>query len=87
LVTAASVSIFFLPGTPRRIDTDGLQFSLPTVTIYRVVCERLAMMDRVMDAVDCFHQMTSKLEGEIYVSGPMTEWVSGEFMFYLSIVH
>ena len=29
----------------------------------------------------------SELGGEVYMSGPMTEWVSGEFMFYLLVSH
>ena len=89
LVVAASVSISisFCSGTRRGIDTDGLQFTLPRVTIYRVVCERLEAVDPVTDAVECFHEMMSELEGEVYMSGPMTEWVSGEFMLYLFVCH
>ena len=37
LIVAASVSISFCSCTPRGIDTDGLQFALPTVTVYRVM--------------------------------------------------
>ena len=87
LVAAASVSIFFCSGTPRRIDTGGLQFTLPTVTTHQAICEHLEASDRLTNAIECFHEMTSKLGGEIYASGLMTEWVSGEFMFYLSGVH
>ncbi|KAF8128175.1 hypothetical protein EV363DRAFT_1170862 [Boletus edulis] len=43
--------------------------------IYRVVCERLEMIDRVTDAVECFLEMMSELGGEIYMSEPLTEWV------------
>ena len=39
-------------------------------------------MNRVTDAVECFHEMMSELGGEVYMGRPMTQWVSGEFMFY-----
>jgi hypothetical protein len=67
--------------------SDGLQFSLPRVTVHRVICERLEAIDRLTDAIECFHEMTSKLGGEVDTSEPMTEWVSGEFMFYLFVCH
>ena len=87
LATAASVSIFFYFGTPRRIDTDGLQFTLPRVTIRRVMCEHLEATDREMDAIECFHEMMNKSGRGVYRSEPMIEWVSGEFMFYLFVRH
>ena len=40
-----------------------------------------------MDAIECFHEMMTELGGEAYMSGPMTEWVSSEFMFYLFVCH
>ena len=72
---------------PRGIDTHDLQFTLPRVTIYRVVCERLAAIGRIRDAIECFHEMMSKLGGEVHMSGRMTKWISGEFMFYLFVCH
>jgi hypothetical protein len=52
------------------------------------MCERLEAIDRLTDVIECFHEMMGEsMGGEIYVSDPMTEWVSGEFMFYLSAVH
>ena len=42
------------------------------------MCERLEAIDRLADAIECFHEMTSKLGGEVYMSKPMTEWVSGK---------
>ncbi|KAF8550490.1 hypothetical protein OG21DRAFT_1513946 [Imleria badia] len=51
-------------------------FMLPRVTTYQAVCERLVATDRVTDAVDCFHELISESGGEVYMSGPMTEWVS-----------
>ena len=35
-------------------------------------------MDRVTDAVECFHQMTSELEGEVNQQGDHSEWALGE---------
>ena len=43
------------------------------------------MSDHVTDAIECFHEMMTELGGEVYMSGPMTEWVSGEFVFYLFV--
>ncbi|KAF8423147.1 hypothetical protein L210DRAFT_3570785 [Boletus edulis BED1] len=48
---------------------------LPRPMIYRAVCERLEIVDRITDAVECFHEMTSGLGGEVYMTGPMTKWV------------
>ena len=87
LIVAASVSISFCSCTPRGIDTDGLQFTLPTVTVYRVICERLEAVDRVTDAIECLHDMMNGLGGEVYTSEPITEWVSGKFMFCLFVCH
>ena len=84
LIAATSVSISFYPGTPRGIETlMVLQFTLPKVTIYRVICERLEVIDRVTDGIECFLEMMSELGGEVYLSEPMFEWVSGEFVFCL----
>ena len=88
MIAATSVSISFYPGTPRGIETlMVLQFTLPKVTIYRVICERLEVIDRVTDGIECFLEMMSELGGEVYMSGPMTEWVSGLFVFYLFVCH
>ena len=49
--------------------------------IYRAVCERLEMMDRVTDAVDCFHQMTSELN----LHDEHLEWILGEWSAHLGV--
>ena len=89
LVVAANVSISRCSGGPREIDTDGFQFTLPRTTIYRVMCEHLEAIDRVTDTIKCFHKMMGELGGEVYTSGSMTEWISGEAMFpsCLSAMH
>jgi hypothetical protein len=85
LAAAVSVSISFFSGTPRGIDTLGVEFTLPRDIIYRVICERLEGIDRIMDAIECFHEMMSELGEDM--SGPMTEWVTGEFMSCLFACH
>ena len=55
--------------------------------MHQIVCEHLEATDRETDAIECFHEMMTKLGGEAYASGLVAEWVSGEFMFYLSAVH
>ncbi|KAF8127986.1 hypothetical protein EV363DRAFT_1171198, partial [Boletus edulis] len=81
LVAAANVNIRYCAGALHRDRCRVyLQLKLPRPMIYRAVCERLEMVDRITDAVECFHEMTSGLGGEVYMIGPMTEWVCGEFM-------
>ena len=46
--------------------------------VYQVVCERLEMIDRVMDAVESFHQMTSELGREMNLHGEHSEWALGD---------
>ena len=46
--------------------------------IYRVVCERLETLDRVTDALECFHQMTSALGRNMNLHGEHSEWGHGE---------
>ena len=71
----------------RDLHCNGLQFTLPRVTIYRDICERLEAIDRVTDAIECFLEIMSELGGEVYMSGPMTEWVSGQCVFCLFRSH
>jgi hypothetical protein len=88
LIAAAGVSIFVWSSTLRGIDTlMVLQFTLPRITVYRVICERLEAIERVTDAIECFLEMMSEFGGEVYTSVPMTEWVSGEFVFCLFVCH
>ena len=55
-----------------------MQFTLPRATVYRVVCERLETIDRVADAVECFHQMMTEFGGETNPHGEYSEWALGE---------
>ena len=66
LVSAIDVSISLRYHTLRRIDVPFcLQFTLPKVAIYQAIIECLEATDRVADAVECFHQMTSELGEKI----------------------
>jgi hypothetical protein len=88
LIAAAGVSTFVWSSTLRGIDTPmALQLTLPRVTIYWIICERLEVIARVTDAIECFLEMMSELGGEVYTSEPMTEWVSGELVFCLFVCH
>ena len=72
LVAADGVSIFALR-CPMGL-TLGLKFTVPRIMIYRAICERLEMADRLTDATDCFYQMT---ELAITQDGE-AKWVVGE---------
>lgn len=47
--------------------------------MYRVVCECFETMDCVMDAVECFHQMTAELGEETNLYSEQFKWVLGEW--------
>ena len=46
--------------------------------MYRAICERLEMIDHVLDASNCFHQMVNELAGEIDMHDEQAKWVLGE---------
>ena len=55
-----------------------LKFKVPRLVTYRIICESLESVGGIMDAIECFHQMTSELmEGSI-AQGDQAEWVLGE---------
>ena len=72
---AVNVSISLWYRTLHRIDAPLCsQFTLPKVTIYQAIVERLEATDRIADAVECFHQMTSELGEKVDL-----EWVLGKW--------
>ena len=72
---AVSVSISMRYHTLRRIDAPFcLQFTLPKVAIYQAIVERLEAIDRIADAVECFHQMTSELGEKIDLKWIIGKW-------------
>ncbi|KAF8548191.1 hypothetical protein OG21DRAFT_1489599 [Imleria badia] len=40
-------------------------FKVPRFTVYQALCERLEILDRIMDAIDCIHALESKLAQEL----------------------
>ena len=72
---AVSVGISLRYRTLRKIDAlFCLQFTPPKVAIYQAIVECLVASDRIADAVECFHQMTSELGEKIDL-----EWVLGKW--------
>ena len=73
LAVSVSISLRYRP--LRRTDARFcLQFALLRVTIYQAIVERLKATNRIADAAECFHQMTSELGEEIDL-----EWVLGKW--------
>ncbi|KAF8130750.1 hypothetical protein EV363DRAFT_1166494, partial [Boletus edulis] len=61
LLSAVGVSISFCCPYELGIEIVGLQFAVSRVEI---VCEHLETIDRIVDAVECVHEMTSELGEE-----------------------
>ena len=62
--------------TLRRIDALlCLQFMLPKVATYQAIVERLEAIDRIADAVECFHQMKSELGEKIDLKWVLGKWL------------
>ncbi|KAG8221675.1 WD40-repeat-containing domain protein [Butyriboletus roseoflavus] len=53
--------------------TTAVGFTVPRLMIYRAICERLEMVDRIMDATECVHEMANELAQEI--QGEEVKWV------------
>lgn len=54
------------------------KFPVPRFTIYRIICERLEIMDRVTDAIECLQQMESELVHETDTHDERAKWVYSE---------
>ena len=54
-----------------------MEFMSSRFTIYRTICEQLDTLDKVKDATECFHQMTSELGEETNANDEQVEWVNG----------
>lgn len=77
LTAAASVSIPFYSGIPRRLNTLGSEFMVPTFTIYQALCEYLETIDRITDAIECFRKMVG-LGQQRNTHVEQARWVCGE---------
>ena len=51
---------------------------IPRLTIYRVICERLAAIDRITDASECFRRMVDELAEQTNAHDERAEWILGE---------
>ena len=56
----------------------GWKFDNLDITIRQRLCESLYAAGRMKDAVECFHQITSELVGEMNLQGEHSKWVLGE---------
>ena len=59
-----------------------LEFIPPRSVVYRTICERLEVTDRILDATECFKEMVGELGEEVYTNGLMTEWFYSQFILY-----
>ncbi|KAF8555063.1 TPR-like protein [Imleria badia] len=50
-------------------------FKIPRVLIYRTLCQGLEAVEGMIDAIDCFHQMTNELTEETIAQAEQAEWV------------
>jgi len=83
LVTAASVSIPYFFDIPYGPDTLGLEFVVPTFTIYRKICERLEATNYITDASECLRQMVDELSAQGNAHDEHLQWVPGEWSLYI----
>ncbi|KAF8548528.1 hypothetical protein OG21DRAFT_750496 [Imleria badia] len=51
-------------------------FMASRFTIYQTICTQLEAVNKITDATDCIHEMTSELGGEINLPDEQAEWVS-----------
>ena len=55
------------------------KFDVPRLTIYRTLCEGLETAEGIMDAIECFHHMTSELTEVTITQDEQAGWVLGEY--------
>ena len=58
--------------------TRRFKLKVPRLMTYRIICEALETVEGIMDAIECFHQMTNELMEEAITQGKRAEWVLGE---------
>lgn len=56
-------------------------------TIQQRLCDALYAAGRTKDAGESLFKLVNTFDEEVYVSGPITEWVSGEFILQFVAVH
>ena len=60
-----------------EIDSPPVQFKLPRLAVYRVICDILEGDGRVMEAINCFRQMQSELSEETSLHDERAQWEYG----------
>jgi hypothetical protein len=54
------------------------KFTALRFAIYCALCDHLEMNNRIADAIDCFHQMSSELAEKTITHGEQAKWAVGE---------
>lgn len=78
LSASLDVSSFYGIDTSLGTNAAGFEFMTPRFMMYRVICEHLEMVGRILDASNCFLQMVNELGEETAMHGERAEWVAGE---------
>lgn len=75
-VSISFCSLYLMAPTP-------FEFTAPRSVVYRTICECLEANGHTTGATECFQDMMGELGEEVYMNAPMTEWISGKFIFCL----
>ena len=67
---------------PPYYQMSGWNFDDFDITIRQRLCEALYTAGRTKEASESLLKMVDTFDQEVYASGPITEWVSGEFMYH-----
>ena len=63
-----------------EVHSRSVQFKLPRLVIYRVICDILAGDGRVMEAINCFRQMESELSEDTSMHDERAQWERGGWL-------
>jgi hypothetical protein len=67
----------------RLFQIAGWKFDDLATMIQQRLCDALYAAGRTKDAGESLFKLVNTFDEEVYVSGPITEWVSGEFILQL----
>ena len=62
------------------IESLAVQFQLPRLDIYRVICNILEGDGRILEAVECLRRMRSELEVDTTINDERAQWELGEWL-------
>jgi hypothetical protein len=68
--------------THRLCQISGWKFDNLDIAIRQRLCEALYAAGRTKDAGESLLKLVNTFNDEVYMSGPITEWISGEFGFH-----